>query len=153
VAIFMLLLGMALAGASQRRDRRTPGRSADRFAWTTRAIDTLAMALEHYKTDCGAYPSREDGGLLALVKDPGADGWAGPYVSSPGNDGWNRPWIYRAPGPEGTPVLYSGGPDKEFGTADDIVAKPEQFRTHPDFIPHDPARLNRAHRSSVSIAP
>ena len=37
--------------------------------------------------------------------------------------------------------------------ADDIVAKPEQFRTHPDFIPHDPARLNRAHRSSVSIAP
>lgn len=148
-AMFMLMLGLLLSAASSRHSRGEGHRALDRRAWTAESLDTLAMALEHYRADCGAYPSGADG-LLALSIDPGQSGWSGPYASHVGNDGWNRPWLYDLR--DGAPVLASAGPDGAFGTEDDMRARAEQFRRHPDFVPRDPARARAHHPVSVRIS-
>jgi general secretion pathway protein G len=59
-------------------------------------LDTVASAVEVFRSDVGRYPTRAEG-LAALVKDPGnADGWTGPYIRDAKalNDPWNRPLIY-----------------------------------------------------------
>lgn len=140
-ALFLLLLGAALVGAS-RRAAPVPKPGRDAAAWTTNVLDTAAMALEHYRIDTGHYPTLREGGLAALSANPGASGWNGPYLSGLGNDGWNRPFSYvpaaasGAPGgPEPPPDLRSAGEDRLFGTPDDLAAAPSLFRAHPDFVP------------------
>ena len=150
-AMFMLMLGLLLSAASGRHSRGGGRRALDRGTWTAESLDTLAMALEHYRADCGVYPSGAEG-LSALSTDPGQEGWAGPYASGIGNDGWNRPWFYDLRPDAPSPVLSSAGPDGKWRTEDDLSASPEQFRIHPDFVPHDPSRARGTHRSSVRIA-
>ena len=140
-ALFLLLLGAALVGAS-RRAAPVPGAGRDNVAWTTNVLDTVAMALAHYRIDTGHYPTLREGGLAALSANPGASGWNGPYLSGLGNDGWNRPFSYvpAAPSgpsglPEPPPDLRSAGEDRLFGTPDDLAAAPALFRAHPAFVP------------------
>ena len=42
-------------------------------------------ALHQYYQDTGFFPTREQGGLKTLVKNPGVEGWNGPYVD-PGSN-------------------------------------------------------------------
>ena len=59
-------------------------------------LDTVAAAVEIFRTDVGRYPTKAEG-LQALVSDPGGvQGWTGPYLKDPTamNDPWNRPVIY-----------------------------------------------------------
>ena len=153
-ALFMLMLGGALVGAS-RRAAPVSRPARDNVAWTTNVLDVAAMALRHYSIDTGHYPTLREGGLAALTANPGASGWNGPYLSGLGNDGWNRPFSYvPAPPAEGggeepPPDLRSAGEDRLFGTADDLAAAPEQFRAHPDFLPS--ARREAANPAPVSV--
>jgi general secretion pathway protein G len=58
-------------------------------------LETVASAVELFRTDVGRYPTKEEG-LQALLQDPGADGWTGPYLKDSKSivDPWNRPQLY-----------------------------------------------------------
>ena len=84
-------------------------------------IKMLETALAAFQIDCGRFPTNDEG-LAVLVKNPGLDGWRGPYVKLVPNDPWGTPYIYQAPGtnlPDSFD-LYSLGRDKQEGN-DDIA--------------------------------
>jgi type II secretion system protein G len=84
-----------------------------RYIMAVAKVGSLAEAAEHYKLDCGAYPSVEVG-LKALVSDPGVNGWHGPYISEAPLDPWGRPYIYlRSAGSK--PEILSYGADRKPG--------------------------------------
>jgi general secretion pathway protein G len=80
----------------------------------------VGKALDMYYTDCGAYPSSEQG-LGALVQAPGdgCSSWGpDPYIKKVPRDPWNHEYIYESQG--GTYVLQSLGRDnREGGTGED----------------------------------
>ena len=87
--------------------------------------DSMKLPLTSYKIHMGDYPSTGEG-LAALVTAPGnrADRWHGPYVD-PAKipiDHWGEPLQYLYPGQKNKSGydLWSKGPDKQSGTADDI---------------------------------
>ena len=132
----LAFLGAALVSAS-RRPAASPRKERDPAAATTNLMDIYAMALEHFHTDLGHYPDpRKELGLASLERNvAGWIEWNGPYTSSARHlfqDGWGEPFVYRVT--NGVPLLMSFGADRKPG-ADDIVAPPELFRCHPDFIP------------------
>ncbi len=92
-------------------------------------IVTRAMKLPFatYKFDMGSDPTTTEG-LQAFFTAPVGkeDKWRGPYIDisykAMLRDPWNEPYVYRQPGthnPDGYD-LFSKGPDKIAGTADDI---------------------------------
>jgi general secretion pathway protein G len=89
--------------------------------------ESFRATLMRYKMDLGDYPSTAEG-LAALLTAPssGADHWKGPYAEVNGGqlppDPWGEPYQYRYPGThnKGGYDLFSKGPDKTEGTADDI---------------------------------
>ncbi|MDR2982642.1 MAG: type II secretion system major pseudopilin GspG [Puniceicoccales bacterium] len=86
---------------------------------------SLKMALTNYRLKMGSFPTTEQG-LQALLTAPegSADRWRGPYVEKAASlvDAWGSPYQYRCPGSHNTSGydLWSLGPDKTDGTADDI---------------------------------
>ena len=63
------------------------------------SIQRLAVILDLYRLDVGAYPTTEQG-LPALTAQPvGVSGWNGPYIKDQNGiqDPWGRPFAYRAP--------------------------------------------------------
>ncbi len=88
---------------------------------------SVKTPLTAYRIDMGGYPSTAEG-LQALLTPPAnrTENWKGPYIETPGNklplDPWQEPYAYRFPGvknPTGYD-LFSKGPDRIEGTADDI---------------------------------
>lgn len=144
--LLMIIAGLAVLGAaiialSVRQSPSTRRAKLDPVALTQGDLSVLAMALAHYRADVGHYPSYQDGGLLALISDPGETDWLGPYINEIQNDGWRRPYFYDRT--NGVPVLLSAGPDRRYGTADDIKADPDEFVCHPAFLPGDPQRRSQ----------
>jgi general secretion pathway protein G len=85
----------------------------------------MKTSLVSYKIHMGEFPSTSEG-LQALVTPPAsrADRWHGPYTAN-GKvpiDHWGEPLQYAFPGTrnKGSYDLWSKGPDKQSGTADDI---------------------------------
>jgi general secretion pathway protein G len=78
-----------------------------------------------YKIHMGDFPTTSEG-LQALLTPPAAraDRWQGPYLESPKAliDHWGEPLQYAYPGARNKSSydLWSKGPDKQTGTADDI---------------------------------
>ena len=88
--------------------------------------ESMRTPLTAYRIAMGDYPSTAEG-LQALITPPGGktDRWTGPYVSEPAKvpvDHWGEPLQYAYPGSrnKGSYDLWSKGPDKQSGTADDI---------------------------------
>lgn len=89
--------------------------------------DSIKTGLVRYRIDLGDYPSTTEG-LDALVTAPAAraDRWKGPYIDAKGGkvplDPWGEPYVYRYPGVQnkGGYDIFSKGPDKTEGTADDV---------------------------------
>ncbi len=87
---------------------------------------TVQTSLVRYRIDMGDYPSTTEG-LEALVAAPSgkADRWRnGPYIDG-GKvplDPWGEPYVYRYPGTRNRTGydVFSKGPDRTEGTADDI---------------------------------
>lgn len=87
---------------------------------------SMSTPINQYRFNMGDYPSTADG-LQALMTAPAgkADRWRGPYVTEnkwPPLDPWSEPYQYRSPGVRNKNGydLWSKGPDKQDGTADDI---------------------------------
>lgn len=84
---------------------------------TKTQIGAISNLVIQYYTDCGTYPSTEEG-LKALIQKPSSapEGWNGPYTSSATakfTDGWNRELKYKCPGDHNVDSfdLYSLGAD------------------------------------------
>jgi general secretion pathway protein G len=87
--------------------------------------ESIKLPLTSYRIHMGDYPSTSEG-LQALVTAPAskASQWHGPYLQD-GRlpvDPWKEPYVYRYPGTKNKTGydLFSKGPDKTEGTADDI---------------------------------
>lgn len=86
----------------------------------------LPAALEKFKSDCGRYPTKDEG-FKALVSPPDTISlaiWKGPYLEQPMQpiDRWGHPYVYNCPSVHGSGGydIYSLGPDGANNTADDI---------------------------------
>ena len=78
----------------------------------------LSLVLRKYAADSGGYPST-DAGLGALVRDPGAPGWNGPYVTLLPVDPWGRAYGYK--NEDRRVSVISAGSDGDLGTSDDVT--------------------------------
>jgi general secretion pathway protein G len=119
LAIIALVAGLAIAKLHQIHERAQI-RAAELFVQSS-----VKIPLAAYRLDLGAFPSTSDG-LAALHTAPAqrADKWHGPYVESakPALDPWGEPYRYACPGEHNKTGydLWSSGPDRHGGTADDI---------------------------------
>ena len=98
------------------------GRDQANVRLATTQLESLAAKVEQFRMDTGQLPSS----LEALVTNPGASGWLGPYVRDAKdlNDPWGRPVQIRTPGANGEFELVSLGGDGRPGgesTDADIV--------------------------------
>lgn len=86
--------------------------------------ESVKLPLTTYRIHMGDYPSTAEG-LRALIAPPAnkSDQWHGPYLDGKlPVDPWQEEYIYRYPGVhnKGGYDVFSKGPDKTEGTADDI---------------------------------
>lgn len=78
-------------------------------------IEMFGQALDSFKLDTGRYPTTSEG-LNALVTNPGAQGWDGPYLKKAvPNDPWKKPYQYQSPGSHGDYDLLCYGADGAAG--------------------------------------
>jgi len=65
-------------------------------------IGIFKSAINMYRLDTGGLPMTQHG-LTALVKNPGVDGWDGPYLEDNEIplDPWGNPYAYQSPGTSG----------------------------------------------------
>ncbi len=114
VTIIGILAGAVLVNFSGQSQRAKETRAkAD--------ISNLELALNTYELTIGEFPST-DQGLLALVEDPGVEGWTKPFLTKKiFKDPWGNEYRYRYPGNQGIEYdVYSIGRDSQDGTEDDI---------------------------------
>jgi general secretion pathway protein G len=117
-AVFgILVIMLVLGGLFVARLRVRPARGRDPAIKARRDLYALRVAVERFRLDCGRYPASAEG-LKALVLDPPAPGWRGPYVNLVRPDPWRRPYLYAVTG--GAVDVRSAGPDGRPYTADDI---------------------------------
>jgi general secretion pathway protein G len=119
LAIIGLLAGLAITNV----DKIFGGAQGSTVALQVR--DSMRTPLTSYRIAMGDYPSTAEG-LNALISPPSskADRWHGPYLEPPKIplDPWGEQLQYAYPGTKnkGGYDLWSKGPDKQSGTADDI---------------------------------
>lgn len=117
LAILGLLVGVLVRNVTGNLDRGSQD-AARLFVATT-----LQAPLVEYRIHTGDYPTTAEG-LQALVTRPQnrGDRWRGPYVKNIPLDPWGEPYMYRYPGTRNTDSydIFSKGPDRTEGTADDI---------------------------------
>ena len=83
-------------------------------------ISTLKTALGQFEIDNGRFPTTDEG-LQALLTNPGLDNWKHAYIDKMPVDPWGTNYVYQCPGTNGQDFdLFSDGPDKQPGTADDV---------------------------------
>jgi general secretion pathway protein G len=74
-------------------------------------IELIGQALDQFRLDVGRYPTAQEG-LNALMVNPGATGWEGPYLKKAlPADPWGKPYQYLCPGTHGEYDLLSYGRD------------------------------------------
>lgn len=119
LAIIGLLAGLAITNV----DKIFGG--AQQTTVRLQVRDSMRTNLTSYRIHMGDYPSTAEG-LQALITAPGnkADKWHGPYLDPAKipEDPWGEPLQYAYPGAKNKSGydLWSKGPDKQNGTADDI---------------------------------
>lgn len=132
VSIFILSVIAALSLPVLNR-----ARNKTLIAKTKAIINTIEASLSLYETDFGDYPHSDENNsskiLVEKLQVPCNDErWHGPYIrlkkediDEDGNivDAWKNPIIYKYPQDEYENIpflLLSAGPDRKFGTEDDI---------------------------------
>jgi general secretion pathway protein G len=119
LAILALLVGLAVTNLDTVFGN-AQGTTAKLFV-----SEAVKLPLTSYRIAMGDYPSTAEG-LQALVAAPAskAEQWRGPYLADGKipSDPWGEPYVYRYPGVKNKTGydIFSKGPDKTEGTADDI---------------------------------
>jgi general secretion pathway protein G len=119
LAILGLLVGLSVSNFSGIFDQASVS-TAKLFV-----SESIKLPLTSYRIHMGDYPSTAEG-LQALITAPAskAGQWHGPYLQD-GKlplDPWKEPYGYRNPGTKNKSGydVFSKGPDRTEGTADDI---------------------------------
>jgi general secretion pathway protein G len=130
IAIAAMILGLAVANLD-----KIFGSATEKTA--KMKITALETPLFSYRFDMGDYPSSAEG-LRALITAPAdkAARWRGPYLKKGQDDitdPWGEPFQYSYPGTRNKAGydLWSKGPDKQDGTADDIGSWPAEAAASP----------------------
>jgi len=119
LAIIGLLAGLAInnVGNIHKRTEIATARLAVEQA--------LKTPLNVYKFSTRNYPTTAEGLRALLVRPDNSSRWDGPYIENALNlvDPWGEPYQYEYPGSHNKDSydLWSKGPDKQSGTADDIT--------------------------------
>lgn len=114
--VVMVIIGMLAALVYP---RLIPKVGKGKQAAAKAQIELLGQALDQFRLDTGRYPATAEG-LNALVVDPGAPNWDGPYLKKAvPNDTWGRPYVYQSPGNHGDYDLISYGADGSPGGESD----------------------------------
>lgn len=134
IAILAILASM-IVGAGQYARKKAARTKAES------AIANLDLALSAYKLDFNAYPDGENKDVVDRLSneeygDSGSSNydssWNGPYMSFKEKDlnsnkefldPWGTPYTYKKPGDKNklSYDIISAGPDKAFGTTDDLA--------------------------------
>jgi len=110
--IVMILLGLLAALVAPKMFQKV---GSSKLKAAKAQISMLGTALDAFRLDTGRYPSRDEG-MEALRRNPGVDGWDGPYMPKEiPPDPWGRPYVYVSPGEHGDYDLYSLGGDGQQG--------------------------------------
>jgi type II secretion system protein G len=130
------------------RVESVPTRLPPKVDRTRRELIVLRTALEWFRAHCQRYPSDAEG-LKALVRNPNAPGWQGPYIDRLPPDVWTHPFVYSCT--SGQVRLLSLGPDGLAGTPDDLIAPPPDYKELLDRI--DIGDLPRWEPAATNAAP
>lgn len=93
-------------------------------------VGAMDTAFSTYSIHNKTFPTTEQG-LNALITppNPAPPNWRGPYLKDANiTDPWGNPYNYQYPGTRNTtggPDIWSNGPDRQSGTADDIGNWPD----------------------------
>jgi general secretion pathway protein G len=109
VAILGILAGVVVVNFAGKGEKA-------RIAAARTTIAAVCTALDAYEVDTGKFPSA----LTALRDNDGSPNWSGPYVKSDPVDPWGTVLNYTVG--ENSYKVISAGPDKSFGTADDLTS-------------------------------
>jgi general secretion pathway protein G len=110
--IVMILLGLLAALVAPKMFQKV---GSSKLKSAKMQIALFGTALDAFRLDVGRYPTREEG-LEALRRNPGLQGWDGPYLPKEiPMDPWNRPYLYASPGEHGDYDLVSLGADGQGG--------------------------------------
>ena len=116
VMVVVVILGILAALIVPNVMGRSEKAKVDTTAIT---LNSVASAIDQYKLDNGKYPSIQDGGLEALIKQPAsAKNWLpGGYLKGGyPTDSWDNELQYAFPGTDGRSFdLYSYGADGQSG--------------------------------------
>ena len=119
-----VIVAASLAFQAIERHRREAQKLMARDRAAQNEINSLADALERFKTDVLRYPTNEEG-LRSLARRPAVikrssdrlDYWFGPYLDSvPEVDPWGNDYVYHTPDGGRSFELFSYGPDGETGS-------------------------------------
>ena len=85
-------------------------------------VKLYQSACDMYRLSMGHYPTKQEGGLQALLQQPAGlsnpKKWTGPYITTLENDPWDNPYQFES---TGTQVkIWSMGPDGADNTGDEI---------------------------------
>jgi general secretion pathway protein G len=110
--IVMILLGLLAALVAPKMFQKV---GSSKLKAAKAQIGMIGTALDAFRLDMGRYPTRDEG-LEALRRNPGGDGWDGPYMPKDiPPDPWGRAYVYVSPGQHGDYDLYSLGADGSEG--------------------------------------
>jgi len=113
----IVVIGLVACIGTMKKVNTATVRVSPRVTQTQRELRVLRTALEWFRTDCRRYPTTDEG-LRALVRDPGAPGWAGYYIDELPPDVWGHPFRYACSNE--CIALFSAGADGRDGTPDDV---------------------------------
>lgn len=125
VMLVVIIIGVLIALVVPQFSGRTE--QARKAAAKADIQANIAVALEMYYLDNGAYPTTEQG-LDALLQQtdlpPLPISWNGPYLKKNTSlrDPWKEKYVYFSPGEHNVESydLYSFGPDRQEGGGDDV---------------------------------
>ncbi|MDA0989998.1 MAG: type II secretion system protein GspG [Verrucomicrobia bacterium] len=119
ILAFMGVLGMLVIERLRISEIKTVDNRPSPIFVAEGELNILRAGIELFHRDCRRYPEADEG-LWVLVVNPGNTSWNGPYVNVVKRDPWGLQYGYTIS--SNGPNVFSAGPDKKDGTADDLTA-------------------------------
>lgn len=122
IAIVVALVGIVAVNVVGSRKQAKAGMAKIEIAAISNALESFNVTFDRYPTDEEGLAVLWSKEALSAEDDATKEKWR-KFLKDPSpNDQWGNPWNYRAESEhEGDYDLWSAGPDKQEGTADDVT--------------------------------